>query len=187
MRPSFLKLSLLAASVLLAGSLPASAQYRRQREVDPKEIAAIPAIAPSVAALVLEHPADFSLVDSQRTALESIRRTQDSANRPWIQKLEGLRPASMPINPADLSPEQREEIAVRRKAIDEAMAGMRETNALARERTMALLTEPQQHRAAELENDARKEAEEAMHRRTQQAYQGERQGGQRGNGGRPPE
>jgi hypothetical protein len=169
MRPFFLKLSLLVASAVLVGSLPASAQYRRQREVDPKEIAAVPAIAPSVASLVLEHPADFALADSQRTALESIRRAQDSANRPWIQKLEGLRPASMPINPADLSPEQREEIAV------------------ARERTMALLTEPQQHRAAELEKSAGKDAEDGMRRRTQQAYRGERQGGQRGNGGRPPE
>src|ERR1700716_3994103 len=85
---------------------------------------------PGVAALVLDHAADLAITNDQRTELESIRHGQDSANRPWLQRLDSLRPTGRPANgPNDLSQEQRDEIAARRAAITEVMAGMREANA----------------------------------------------------------
>ena len=119
-----------------------------------------PRLAPGVAALALDHATELALADSQQVLLASIRRAQDSANRPWIERLEALRPTSHPANPLDLSPEQQEEIAARRLAIAEVMEGMRETNTTARQRAMALLTPEQQQKATELEDKARKWARE---------------------------
>jgi hypothetical protein len=90
------------------------------------------------------------------------------------------------LNPKDLSQEQRDEIAARRTAIAAVLDGMRETNALARQRTMAILSPAQQERAAELENDARKQADQERERRGRFASEGQ-DGRRRGGGGRPPE
>ncbi|MDQ6635093.1 MAG: Spy/CpxP family protein refolding chaperone [Gemmatimonadota bacterium] len=119
-----------------------------------------PRLAPGVAALALNHAAELALADSQQVLLASIRRAQDSANRPWIERLEALRPSRHPANPFDLSPEQQEEIAARRLAIAEVMEAMRETNTTARERAMALLSPEQQQKATELEDKAVKWARE---------------------------
>jgi len=158
-----------------------------------KAYAMPPRPAPGVAGLVLDHASELSLADSQRVVLESIRRTQDSANRPWLQRLDSLRPAGQPANgPNDLSQEQRDEITARRKAIAEVMDGMRENNALARQRTTAVLSPTQQEKAAKLEEDAKKKAEESRPARSQDADGGGRRGGRGGMGGtggvgRPPE
>jgi hypothetical protein len=144
-----------------------------------------PWIPPGVAALVLGHAAELALADSQRVVLESIRHTQDSANRPWLARLDSLRPHAQPLNPNDLSPDQQREIAERRTAIAAVLDGMRETNALARQRTMAVLSAAQQQRAAELENDARKQADKERERRGRLAADGME--GRRGGRGRPPE
>jgi hypothetical protein len=184
-----LLVALLAASVVAS---PCEAQFGRlvgdrPQSQNAQDLLALPPwIPPSVTALVLEHAADFSLSDSQRVALESIRQAQDSANRPWLARLDSLRPTSQPLNPKDLSQEQRDEIAARRKAIAAVLDGMRETNTLARKRTMALLSPAQQERAAELESDARKQADEERTRRGRFAAEdvGERRPGGRG---RPPE
>jgi hypothetical protein len=147
-----------------------------------------PRAVPGVAALVLDHAGDFSLADSQRVVLESIRHTQDSANRPWLLRLDSLRPTSRPANPNDLSQEQQDEIAARRTAMAAVMEGMRETNALARQRTMAVLSPAQQVRAAELENDARKKADEERTRARDAAGAADGEGRRGGRGrGRPPE
>jgi hypothetical protein len=173
----------LVAAMTLSFAAPAFAQYgARAHRSDPAEaIAEPPRVPPTVAALVLQHAAELSLADSQRVLLESIRRTQDSANRPWLQRLDSLRPRARPINPDDLSPEQQAEIETRRKAVTEVMGQMRETNAVARQRVMATLNPDQQKRAAELEDDARKRAEEEGRRR---AYEGMGSGGGRYGGGR---
>jgi hypothetical protein len=136
---------------------------------------------------VLDHAADLALADSQRVILESIRRTQDSANRPWLARLDSLRPTNRPLNPNDLSPDQQREIAARRTAIATIMEGMRDTNALARQRTMAILSPAQQQRAAELENDARRKLDDERSRREADAAGGAGGEGRRGGRGRPPE
>jgi hypothetical protein len=175
----------------LTFTIPAAAQFggRGQRHSsNPSEaIAEPPHLPPTVASLVLDHAAQLSLADSQRVVLESIRHTQDSANRPWLQRLDSLRPRARPVNPDDLSQEQRDEIDARRKAVTEVMGQMRETNAVARQRVMALLNPTQQKQAAELEEAARKKAEEEGQRRSADAFGGGGGGGggrgRRGGGG----
>jgi hypothetical protein len=196
MRRTFIKCVVLAGAAVVALSSSASAQYRGRggfdRERTDSALAEPPRPAPGVAALVLDHAADFTLADSQRVMLQSIRHTQDSANGPWLQKLEALRPTGHPANgPADLSQDQRDEIATRRAAIADAMEGMRETNAEARQRTMALLTPEQQKKAAQLEEEARKKARENSGRDQNGSGTEERRGRRGGGGGggggmRPP-
>ena len=184
-----MRLVVAAFSLLLVVAPDASAQYgRRSGSGRPEDALAIPPRpAPGIAALVLDHAADLALADSQRVLLESVRRAQDSANRPWLQRLDSLRPRSRPANgPDDLSQEQRDEIAVRRAAIADVMRGMRDNNVLARQQTMAILSAAQQEQAADLEKDARKKADEERARRGRDAAMGE--GRQRPGGmGYPPE
>ena len=172
-------------------SSAATAQYsgsRRANYPDNIGITGPPPIPPSVAALVIEHSLELGLADSQLVAIESIRRMQDSANRPWMLRLDSLRPTRMPAGGQnDLSPEQREEITARKAAIVATMEGMRETNADARIRTMALLTPAQQRRAAEFEDDARKKAEDDGKRRARNGFGGDGGDGRTGGrSGRPP-
>jgi hypothetical protein len=179
---------LLAVLAVAALSAPSAAQYRPRGGGNPEEALAMPPrVPPGVAALVLDHAAELAIADSQRVLLESVRRTQDSANRPWLLRLDSLRPSSRPVNPNDLSPDQQQEIAARRTAIAAVMEGMRETNALARQRTMAVLSPAQQVRAAELENDARKKAKEERSLRELDAAGPPGGEGRRGGRGRPPE
>ena len=136
-----------------------------------------PPIPASVAALVLEHSEDFTLADSQRVVLESVRRAQDSANRPWMARLDSLRPTRQPANgPGDLSQEQRDELDARKTAIAAVIDGMKENNAQARKQVMEVLDPEQQKRAASLEDDARKKAEDDMRRR-ERGGQGDRRRG----------
>ena len=184
-----MRLFVAACSLLLVVAPDASGQYgRRGGGGRPEDALAIPPRpAPGVAALVLDHAADLVLADSQRVLLESVRRAQDSANGPWLQRLDSLRPRSRPANgPGDLSQEQRDEITARRAAIADVMRGMRDYNVLARQRAMAILSPVQQEQAAELEKRARKHADEERARRGRDAAMGDgrqRQGGM----GRPPE
>jgi hypothetical protein len=150
-----------------------------------------PPMPTPVAALALEHAADLKLSESQTTALASIRHSQDSANAPLLRVLDSLRPTSRPANgPNDLSAEQRQVIEERRAAITPVLEAVRETNAEARIKVMALLNDDQQKSAAKYEEDARKKAEEEGKRRSQSGSGdggggGRRRGG--GGGGRPPE
>src|SRR5437868_10371802 len=102
------------AVALLATSTAASAQYSARANVrSDKHDAGIHGAPPqptSIAALALQHAQELALTDSQRVLVESIRRAQDSANRPFMAKLDSLKPTRFPTNPNDLSQEQREEI-----------------------------------------------------------------------------
>jgi hypothetical protein len=177
-----------ALYLLVLAAPVASAQYagRRSNQRPEDALALPPRAVPGVATLALQHATDLALTDSQRVVLESIRRGQDSANAPWLQRLDSLRPTRRPANPSDLSPEQQEEITARRAAITTVLEGMRETNALARQHAMAVLSPEQQEKAAVLENDARKQADEDRARRGRDAGDGEGRRGGRGMG-RPPE
>jgi hypothetical protein len=176
----------IAVLIAVTAAPLASAQYRPRGSDKPEDALALPPRpVPGVAALVLEHAGELSLADSQRVVLEAIRVMQDSVNRPWVARLDSLRPTRVPANPNDLSPEQVEEIEARRQAIATVLEGMRETNALARQRAMAVLTPEQQERAADLENDARKRADEERARRARTLGMGMGEGRQ--GMGRPPE
>jgi hypothetical protein len=146
-----------------------------------------PPMATPVAALAIEHAADLKLTDSQNLAISAIRFSQDSANRPRLRTLDSLRPTSRPANgPNDLSAEQRQVIEERRAAIAPVLEAVRETNAEARIKVMALLDPDQQKRAAEFEDEARKKTEEDFKRKARSEGGGGGGMGRRG-GGRPPE
>jgi hypothetical protein len=176
MRGSAPNTAVLAFVVLVAGSSAAGAQYAgngnregMQRQTPPLDMSMMGPVpvAPTVAALVLEHADDIALADSQRVIIESVRRAQDSANRPWMLKLDSLRPTRMPANGMnDLSQEQRDEIEARRIAVAAVMDGMRETNANARQKVMAALNPDQQRKAAEFEERANKKTDEEVKKRS---------------------
>lgn len=176
---------LLAVTGLLAASVPAGAQRGMRGDTRGQypeggaaQIGVLPPVAPGIASLVLEHAADFSLADAQRTALESVRRAQDSANAPWMARLDSLRPTRMPAGgPSDLSQEQRDEMSARKAAVKNVMEGMRETNAQARTQVMAILNADQQKRAAEFEDDARKRADDTVRRQRDSQQAGGRRRG----------
>jgi hypothetical protein len=182
-------------ALVLISAAPLQAQYgggggRRARNARTDAASAEPPrIAPTVAALVLEHGTDMQLSEKQIALITSIRQTQDSANRPWLLKLDSLRNGPRPVNPNDLSQEQRDDMAARREAVAAALDGMREANAEARQGVMAALSPDQQVKAAVLESDAQKKAREQSGgaQQNRDAYGGGRRGGMGGVGGRPPE
>ena len=171
---------------LFAISTLASAQRSMRGETRaeyPQSIGAMmgapPPIPTSVAALVLEHADELKLADSQRELIQSVRRAQDSANMPWLAKLDSLRPTRQPAGgPGDLSQEQRDEMESRKIAIGLVLDGMKETNALSRKKVMDALDPEQQKRAAGWEEDARKRAEDEAKRRERDAQGGRRRGRQ---------
>lgn len=185
------RLSLVLVPAMLAVAAPASAQFgggggrgggaarAQAASAEP------PRVAPTVAALVLGHAGDLALTDSQRTLIASVRHAQDSANGPWMQRLESLRNGPRPINPNDVSQEQRDQMAARRAAVIDAIAGMRETDAEARQKVMTALNPDQQQKAAVLENDAQKQARDDSERRGREAFGSGRRGA--GDMDRPPE
>ena len=181
----------LAVMALLGISSQAAAQMGGSRSSQrnnnsPEDIGIVgaPPVARSVAALAIEHSAELSLTDSQTIALEVIRRAQDSVNAPRLKTLDSLRPTRRPAGGVnDLSTEQRQEIEERRAAIAPVLDAVRETNADARVKVMAVLNQEQQKRAAKLEDEARKNAEEEFKRRARNEFGG----GERMRGGRPPE
>ena len=67
------------------------------------------------------------------------------------------------------------------------MDAMRETNALARRRAMAVPSPAPQQRAAELESDARKQMDEERARRGREEGEGKGERRRGGGMGRPPE
>ena len=193
MRPPLKNALILVVTALMSISTLTQAQMGGSRSAqrnnnNPEDIGIVgaPPMAPSVAALVIEHSAEFGLTDSQNIALATIRHSQDSANAPRLKTLDSLRPTRHPAGgPNDLSNEQRQEIEERRAAIAPVLEAVRETNADARIKVMALLNPEQQKRAAKFEDEARKQAEEEFKRRTRNEFGGGME--RRGNGGRPPE
>lgn len=171
------RLSALAASAVLL-AVPAGAQYGGRRGSSSQSAAlVIPRVAPSVATLAVRYGGDLQLSQTQLDSIQAVRQRQDSANAPWLQALDSLRNGPHPVNPLDLSQEQRELLAARRAAVTTAMDAMRATNATARQQVMAVLTPDQQVKAAELENDAQKLARVQNQRRADDGYYGRRRGG----------
>lgn len=170
--------SVLAASVVLIAA-PAHAQYGGRRGSYGQDAGLnIPRVATSIAALAVRYGGDLQLSQTQLDAILAVRQRQDSANAPWLRSLDSLRNGPRPVNPLDLSQEQREQLAARRAAVKAATDAMRETNAEARQQVMAVLTPDQQGKAAQLENDAQELARVESERRPDQgAYR--RRGGER--------
>jgi len=124
-----------------------------------------PIVPVSVAKVVLENEGELALADSQRVALTAIQRQLDSAEAPLLAKLQAVKPTWRPAGGLnDLSSEQREQLVAARKAHVEVIDEITPLVAQSRERAMAVLTKDQQDRAAKLEKNARKRAEDTAKR-----------------------
>jgi hypothetical protein len=164
------RLSLLA---LLAAPAAAGAQYRNVRNSRDGALV-IPRVAPPIAALAVRYGGDLQLSQAQLDSIEAVRQRQDSANAPWLRALDSLRNGPRPVNPLDLSQEQRELLAKQRASLQTAMDALRATNEAARLQVMAVLTPDQQQKAARLESDAQKLARAETERRADEGYYGRR-------------
>jgi hypothetical protein len=174
--------TVVVAAALGLALLPsiAAGQYVRR---DNNPFAGKPApIAPvNVARVVIERERDMALSDSQRTEIVLIQRRLDSTAAPLLKKLDSLRPTWRPAGgPNDLTPEQREQLAAARAAQAAVVDSLTPTFAKAREQVMALLRPEQRDRAAKLEKDTRKRAEERSKRELESPQMMEGYGRRRG-------
>jgi len=179
MRRSNWSVTVATLALVLLPSL-AMGQYLR-RDNNPFSGKPAPVAPVNVARTVIEHEQDFALTDSQRTQIVLIQRQLDSAAAPYLKKIDSLKPSWRPaggIN--DLSPEQREQLVSLRKAQFEVIDSLTPTFARAREQVMTVLTPEQRDRAAKLEKNARKRAEEMARKELEGPRQVEEVGRRRG-------
>ncbi len=176
MRKSYITFLMLAAPAVLFAQRGGGRSGGRMAEQPSAEFMRPPRPAPSITEIVLSHEKDLSLSDSQRVTMQALRAVQDSMTKPWMQKLDSLRPQRMPANgPNDLSQEQRDEMEARSKMVAGVMEQIREANAEVRIKVMAALNPEQQKRTAEFEEEEHKKTEADNRKR----MGGESMGGRR--------
>lgn len=148
-----------ALALVLLPSL-AAGQYVH-RDNNPFSGKPAPIVPVNVARTVIEHEHDMELTDSQRGQITLIGRRLDSAAAPFLKRIDSLKPTWRPaggIN--DLSPEQREQLVALRKAQFAVIDSLTPSFTKARDEVMSLLNPEQRDRAAKLEKNERKRAEE---------------------------
>ena len=170
----------LGVSTLAHAQFGGGREARRGNYPENMGISGPPPVPPTLAAIALDRAMDLGLADSQRVAIEALRRAQDSINFPRLKALDSLRPTRRPANGVnDLSQEQRDEMEQRRVAITLILDGMRETNGIMRTKVLALLSPDQQKRASDWEDEARKKAEDEGRKRARAFAGGDEMRGRR--------
>lgn len=150
----------------------ASGQYVH-RDNNPFSGKPAPIVPVNVARTVIEHEHDMALTDSQRTQIVLIQRRLDSTAAPLLKKIDSLKPTWRPAGGLnDLSPEQRDQLVALRVAQFAVIDSLTPTFTKARDQVMAVLNPEQRDRAAKLEKNERKRAEEMA----KQELEGPRQG-----------
>lgn len=190
MRRSNRTFTVATLALVLLPSL-AMGQYVR-RDNNPFSGKPAPVAPVNVARTVIEHEQEFALTVAQRTQISLIQHQLDSAAAPLLKKIDSLKPTWRPaggIN--DLSPEQRDQLVSLRKAQFAVIDSLTPTFAKARDQVMTVLTPEQRDRAAKLEKNERKRAEEMAKKELEGPRQmednGRRRGGEiRDATGRPP-
>jgi hypothetical protein len=163
-----------------------------RRDNNPFSGKPVPIVPVNLARVVIERSSDLALTDSQRTQVAYVQRQLDSVAAPMLTKLATLKPTWRPaggIN--DLSPEQREQLVAFRAAQVALIDSLTPSFAKARDQVMSVLSPEQRDRAAKLEKNARKRAEETAKKELEVAPQqmegyGRRRGQIRDDTGRPP-
>jgi hypothetical protein len=159
--------SLVAVATLALVLLPSVARAQGGANKDNTPFAGRPAsIVPiSLAKVVIDNEKDMVLTDAQRVQIVLIQRGLDSASAPLLAHLDSIKPTWRPAGGLnDLSEEQRRQLVAHRQVHEETMAKIAPSAASAREKVMALLDRQQQERAAKLEKNARKRAQELAKR-----------------------
>jgi hypothetical protein len=137
------------------------AQYLRH-DNDPFGGKPAPIAPVSVAKAILDHnDKEIALDPEQTTQLQRLQAKLDSANAPYLKRLEAARPSWRPAGGlGDLSQEQRDQLVAYRHAQEAIVDSVGPNVVKANEQARALLRPEQRERAAKLEKDARKRAEE---------------------------
>jgi hypothetical protein len=159
MRRQYLSVATIATFALVA--LPSVARAQGvHHDNDPFGGKPAPVTPPSVAKVALDDN-EIALDDSQRAQLKRIQAHLDSANAPFLQKLEAARPTWRPAGGlGDLSQDQRDQLVAYRHAQEAIVDSVAPNVMKANEQARAVLHPEQLERAAKLEKDARKRAEE---------------------------
>jgi hypothetical protein len=159
MRRQFRSVATIAAFAFVALPSVARAQYIHH-DNDPFGGKPAPVTPPSIAKVTLDDN-EIALDDSQRAQLKRIQAHLDSVNTPFLQKLEAARPTWRPAGGlGDLSQEQRDQLVAYRHAQEAIVDSVAPNVTKANEQARAVLRPEQLERAAKLEKDARKRAEE---------------------------
>ncbi len=167
------------------------AQYLRH-DNDPFGGKPAPIAPVSVAKAILDrNDKEIALDPEQKTQLQRIQTRLDSANAPYLQRLDAARPSWRPAGGlGDLSQEQRDQLVAYRHAQEAIVDSVAPKIVKANEEARALLRPEQRERAAKLEKDARKRAEELAKKEfevKQEMVPRERRRGEIRDGtGRPP-
>lgn len=106
---------------------------------------------------MLAHTAQLRLTENQATRMAAIQGELTRQNQDLQDRVDSIRPPGTPthINFAGLTPAQRDSVLEARKAIAATMGQMHDNSRRARTDAMALLTDEQQQRLADLEQDMR--------------------------------
>jgi hypothetical protein len=159
MRRQFWSVATIATFAFVALPSIARAQFVHH-DNDPFGGKPAPVTPPSVAKVALDDN-EIALDDSQRAQLKRIQGHLDSVNTPFLQKLEAARPTWRPAGGlGDLSQEQRDQLVAYRHAQEAIVDSVAPNVVKANEQARAVLHPEQLERAAKLEKDARKRAEE---------------------------
>jgi hypothetical protein len=161
MRRQFVSVAIIASIPFVALPSVARAQYVHH-DNDPFSGKPAPIAPVSVAKAILDrNDKDMELADSQKTQLQHIQAKLDSTNAPYVKRLEAARPTWRPAGGlGDLSQEQRDQLVAFRHVQEAVVDSLTPNIEKANEQARALLTPEQRERAAKIEKDARKRAEE---------------------------
>jgi hypothetical protein len=183
----------LTVAMLALVALPSLAMAQGiHRDNNPFSGKPSPIVPVNVARTVIEHEHDLALTDSQHKELVRIQHQLDSTAAPLLKKIDSLKPNWRPaggIN--DLSREQRDQLVASRAAQFAMIDSLTPTFAKAREQVMTVLTPEQRDRAAKLEKNERKRAEDRARKelegpQQQMEREGRRRGEIRDDAGRAP-
>ena len=159
MRRQFRSVATIATFAFVALPSVARAQFVHH-DNDPFGGKPAPVAPPSVAQVALADN-EIALDDSQKAQLKRIQAHLDSTNAPFLQRLEAARPTWRPAGGlGDLSQEQRDQLVAYRHAQEAIVDSVAPNVTKANEQARAVLHPEQLERAAKLEKDARKRAEE---------------------------
>ena len=159
--------SLVTLATLALVLLPSVARAQGGANKDNTPFAGRPAsIVPiSLAKVVMDNEKEMVLTETQRVQIVLLQRQLDSANAPLLAKLDSVKPTWRPAGGLnDLSEEQRRQLVEHRQRHEATMAQLAPAAAAAREKVMTLLDKQQKERAAKLEKNARKRAQELAKR-----------------------
>jgi hypothetical protein len=161
------------------GGLGSSIGRRRPGTLEREPALVVPKQV-NVVNLLVEHRQDLALSDSQFRRVIAIKRSLDSANAPYVRRIDSLQRTFKggPIF-SEPTPQRRDSLLAARSIVLELQADIRDNIVPAREQAFALLSSTQLTKAQEIEAQAEKALAEENKKSAERSRGG-------GGLGRPP-